>query len=67
VVYRGGDMTTSWSYQALAQGLGFSVAALAGVWTGVAVLWLLAIVWLVRLQRELPETTLAPIVNPVVP
>jgi AAA family ATP:ADP antiporter len=58
VVYRGSDMTTSWVYQGLAQGLGFSLAALAGVWTIVAMLWLLVVLWLVRLQRQVPETDL---------
>jgi len=60
VVYRGSDMTTSWIYHGLSVGLGFSLAQLAGVWTFVAILWLLVVLWLVRLQRALPETALTP-------
>ena len=56
-VYRGGDMTTSLSYQALAQGLGFGLAAIAGVWTAVACVWLLVVLWIVRMQRSMPEDT----------
>lgn len=57
VVYRGGDMTTSWVFYGLAQGLGFGLAAIAGVGAAVAMLWLLVVVWLVKLQRDLPERT----------
>ena len=53
-------MTTSWIYSGLSVGLGFSLAQLAGVWTFVAILWLLVVLWLVRLQRALPETELVP-------
>jgi AAA family ATP:ADP antiporter len=60
VVYRGSDMTTSWVYRGLSLGLGFSLAQLAGVWTVVAMLWLLVVLWLVRLQRDVPETELKP-------
>ncbi len=59
VVYRGADMVTSWSYFALA-GLGLSLGRLAQAWVGVALVWLLACLWLVKLQRDLPEEAAPP-------
>jgi len=61
VAYRGGDMTTSWAYQGLAQVAGFSLAAIAGTWFLVAILWIVVVLWLIRLQRDLPETDLKPV------
>ena len=54
VVYRGGDMVTSWGYFALG-GLGFSLSARAGVWAGIAVLWMIGALWLVRVQRGMRD------------
>lgn len=50
VVYRGGDMTTSWAYAGLA-GLGLGLPALAGVWAVIAILWGAVVLWIVALQR----------------
>ena len=52
VVYRGGDMTTSWAFLALS-GLGLGLPALAGVWAGVAIIWTLSVLWIIHLQRRL--------------
>jgi AAA family ATP:ADP antiporter len=51
VVYRGGDMTTSWAFLALT-GLGLGLPALAGVWAGVAIIWTMVVVWIIHLQRR---------------
>ena len=50
VIYRGGDMTTSWAYFVLA-GFGLGLPALAGVWAVVAMIWGLVVLWVIRLQR----------------
>lgn len=51
VVYRGGDMTTTWAYTALAA-LGLGLPALAGIWGVVAIIYACVVLWIVRLQRE---------------
>ena len=58
VVYRGGDMTTSWAYFALA-GAGLGLPALAGLWAVVAIIWLGVVLWIVRLQRAPTDASLA--------
>ena len=58
VVYRGGDMTTSWAYRALA-GIGLGLPALAGVWAGVAIIWGIVVLWIIRLQRAPTQASLA--------
>jgi AAA family ATP:ADP antiporter len=50
VVYRGEDMLTSWGYFGLV-GLGLGLPALASVWIGIAMLWGLAVLWIIRLQH----------------
>ncbi|HZP65270.1 MAG TPA: MFS transporter [Rudaea sp.] len=50
VVYRGSDVATSWSYSALAS-LGLGLSALAGIWTLVAIIWGIVVLWIVHLQR----------------
>jgi len=55
VVYRGGDMASSWAYIGLGA-IGLSLAARAGVWIAVAVAWLAVAIWLTRLQRRLRDT-----------
>lgn len=52
VVYRGSDMTTSWSFLALT-GMGLGLPALAGVGVGVAIIWTLCVLWVIHLQRRL--------------
>ncbi|MEO8011274.1 MAG: MFS transporter [Dokdonella sp.] len=54
LVYRGGDMVSSWAYLALGA-IGFGVAARAGIWAGVAVVWLAVVIWLIRVQRGLHD------------
>lgn len=39
VVYRGGDMINAWAFTALTQGVGLSLAAVAGVGAVVALIW----------------------------
>ncbi|KAG1707756.1 ADP,ATP carrier protein 1 [Nymphon striatum] len=39
VIYRGGDMVNAWAFTALTQGLGLSLAAVAGVGSIIAILW----------------------------
>lgn len=39
VIYRGGDMLNAWAFTALTQGLGLSLAAVAGVGSIIAILW----------------------------
>jgi AAA family ATP:ADP antiporter len=39
VVYRGGDMLNAWAFTALTQGLGLSLASVAAVGAGIALLW----------------------------
>ena len=58
VVYRGGDMTTSWAYLWLA-GMGLGLPALAGVWAVVAMIWGAVVLWIIRLQRAPTERSLA--------
>jgi AAA family ATP:ADP antiporter len=50
VVYRGEDVLTSWSYYGLV-GLGLGLPALASVWIGIAILWGVAVLWIIRLQH----------------
>ena len=54
VVYRGGDMVTSWSYYALGA-IGLGIAGKAGVWCGIAFIWLLVVIWLIRLTRSMRD------------
>jgi AAA family ATP:ADP antiporter len=58
VVYRGGDMATSWTYLALA-GAGLGLPALAGLWAGVAIIWGLVVLWIIHLQRAPTRAQLA--------
>jgi AAA family ATP:ADP antiporter len=39
VIYRGGDMLNAWAFTALTQGLGLSLATVAGVGAFIAMLW----------------------------
>lgn len=50
VVYRGGDMVTSWSYAALGV-IGLGIAGKAGVWLLVALVWVGVVIWLIRRTR----------------
>lgn len=52
VVYRGADVVTSWSFAALA-GIGLGLPALAGVWIGVAMIFGLIVLWVIRLQHRM--------------
>lgn len=56
VVYRGSDMATSWGFLALT-GIGLGLPALAGVGAGVAMIWTMSVLWVIRLQHRF---TLAP-------
>jgi AAA family ATP:ADP antiporter len=58
VVYRGGDMTTSWAYLVLA-GLGLGLPALAGLWAAVAIIWGIVVLWIIRLQHAPTKALLA--------
>jgi AAA family ATP:ADP antiporter len=52
VVYRGADVMTSWSFAALA-GIGLGLPALAGVWMGVAMIFGIIVLWVIRLQHQM--------------
>ena len=52
VVYRGADVITSWSFAALA-GIGLGLPALAGVWIGVAMIFGIIVLWVIRLQHKM--------------
>lgn len=39
VIYRGGDMVNAWAFTALTQGLGFSLAVVAGIGAVIALIW----------------------------
>jgi ATP:ADP antiporter, AAA family len=52
VVYRGADVMTSWSFAALV-GLGLGLPALAGVWIGVAMIFGIIVLWVIRLQHRM--------------
>ena len=54
VVYRGSDVFTSWSFYALSA-VGLGIAGKAGVWCGIAFIWLLVVVWLIRLTRKMRD------------
>ncbi len=58
VVYRGGDVFASWTYTALAQGIGLGLGALAAVAAAIAALWMAVGIFLGRRfdrQVDLPE------------
>jgi ATP:ADP antiporter, AAA family len=55
VVYRGGDMATSWSYYALAA-VGLGLPALAGLWVIVAIILVVVVLWIIRLQPGVPPS-----------
>lgn len=55
VVYRGGDMTTSWAYFGLVS-LGLGLPALASVWAVVAMIWGVVVLWIIRLQHRPTQT-----------
>ena len=48
IIYRGGDMLNAWAFTALTQGLGLSLAAVAGVGAFIAILWAITGVFLGR-------------------
>ena len=52
VVYRGADVATSISFAALA-GMGLGLPALAGVWMGVAMIFGIIVLWVIRLQHRM--------------
>ena len=52
VVYRGADVATSWSFTALFS-LGVGLPALAGVWIGVAMIFFVIVLWVIRLQHRM--------------
>lgn len=54
VVYRGSDMVTSWSFYALGA-VGLGIAGKAGVWFGVALVWLAVVIWLIRITRTMRD------------
>ena len=60
-VYRGGDAASSIAFAGLTDGVGFGVAAMAGIGAGIAAVWALAAVYLGRAfgrkigQTESPE------------
>lgn len=54
VIYRGGDMLSSWAYIGLGA-IGFGIAARAGLWVIVALVWLAVAIWLIRLQARLRD------------
>ncbi|MEZ5569352.1 MAG: MFS transporter [Halioglobus sp.] len=58
VVYRGGDMLNAWAFTALTQGLGLSLASVAAVGAGIALLWAWTGVYLGR--QFLRQTPLEP-------
>jgi AAA family ATP:ADP antiporter len=56
VAYRGGDMLMAWLFTGLTQGLGFGLAAVAGVGAGIAALWSLVGIYLGRwFERDSTE------------
>ena len=46
VVYRGGDMLSSWAYTGLAQGFGLGLAGIALAGTGIALVWAIVAVFI---------------------
>jgi AAA family ATP:ADP antiporter len=48
VIYRGGDMLNAWAFTALTQGLGLSLAVVAGIGAFIAMLWAATGVYLGR-------------------
>ncbi len=54
MIYRGGDMLSSWAYIGLGA-IGVGIAARAGIWVIVALLWLAVAIWLIRLQARLRD------------
>ncbi len=48
VIYRGGDMLNAWAFTVLTQGLGLSLAAVAGVGAIIAMLWAVCGIYLGR-------------------
>jgi AAA family ATP:ADP antiporter len=59
VVYRGADVLTSWSFAALT-GIGLGLPALAGVWIGVAMIFGLVVLWVIRLQHQMLAEPIRP-------
>ena len=55
VVYRGGDMLNAWAFTALTQGLGFGLAAVAGVGAGISILWAATGLYLGRRFQEMKD------------
>ncbi len=51
-VYRAADVMTSWSFAALA-GIGMGLPALAGVWIGIAMMFGIVVLWVIRLQHRM--------------
>ena len=54
IIYRGGDMLNAWAFTALTQGLGLSLAAVAGVGAVIAMLWAACGIYLGRKFKQLP-------------
>lgn len=57
VVYRGGDMLNAWAFTALTQGLGLSLAAVAGVGAVIALMWAMVGVYLGSIFQRGKETS----------
>ena len=54
IIYRGGDMLNAWAFTALTQGLGLSLAAVAGVGAVIAMLWAACGIYLGRKFKLFP-------------
>ncbi len=55
IIYRGGDMLNAWAFTALTQGLGLSLAAVAGVGAFIAMLWAATGMYLGRKFKQIPS------------
>ena len=54
IIYRGGDMLNAWAFTALTQGLGLSLAAVAGVGAVIAMIWAATGIYLGRKFKQMP-------------
>ncbi|GAA0412422.1 MFS transporter [Cocleimonas flava] len=52
IIYRGGDMLNAWAFTALTQGLGLSLAAVAGVGAVIAMIWAACGIYLGRKFKQ---------------
>ena len=55
VIYRGGDMLNAWAFTALTQGLGLSLAAVAGIGALIASIWAATGIYLGNRFKEFPR------------